>query len=93
MRLNKRVGIKTIIVSFIFILLLVVWKVAQGMFLTLQHVQQGTPLQTSGATSQIDFGHVASGSSWMITLSVGGIFLLAMAYYVVRSYVVGKNKR
>nr|WP_154958314.1 hypothetical protein [Paenibacillus xylanexedens] len=93
MRLNKRVGIETIIVSFIFILLLVVWKVAQGMFLTLQNVPKGTPLQTSGAASQVDFGHAASGSGLMITLSVGGIFLLAIAYYVVRSYVVGKNKR
>lgn len=93
MRLNKRVGIETIIVSFIFILLLVVWKVAQGMFLTLQNVPKGTPLQTSGGISQVDFGHVASGSGLMITLSVGGIFLLAIAYYVVRSYVVGKNKR
>ncbi|MBY0202298.1 MULTISPECIES: hypothetical protein [Paenibacillus] len=93
MRLNKRVGMETIIVSFTFLLLLVVWKVVQGMFLTLQHVPQGTPLQTSGGTSQVDFGHVASGSGLMITLSVGGIFLLAIAYYVVRSYVVGKNKR
>jgi hypothetical protein len=93
MRLNQRVGIETIIVSFVFILLLVVWKVVQGMVLTLQNVPQGTPLQTSGAASQVDFGHVASGSSLMIALSVGGIFLFAMAYYVVRSYVVGKSKR
>lgn len=93
MRLNKRVGMETMIVTCVFMLLLVVWNVVQGMFLTLQHVPQGTPLQTSGAASQVDFGHVASGSGLMITLSVGGMFLFAMAYYVIRSYVVGKSKK
>ncbi|MGO4530524.1 hypothetical protein AB4Z30_15685 [Paenibacillus sp. 2TAF8] len=93
MRLNKRVGIETMIVTCIFTLLLVVWNVVQGMVLTLEHVPQVTALQTSGASSQVDFGHVASGSGLMIALSVGGIFLIAMTYYVIRSYVVGKSKR
>lgn len=93
MRLNKRVGIETVIVTCVFSLLLVVWNVVQGMILTLEHVPQVTPLQTSGASSQVEFGHVASGSGLMIALSVGGIFLFAMAYYVIRSYVVGKSKR
>ncbi|MDT0121728.1 hypothetical protein Q9R46_03690 [Paenibacillus sp. RRE4] len=93
MRLNKRLGIETVIVSGIFILLLTVWNVVQGMVLTLQHVPQGTQLPTSGAPSQVDFGHVASGSGLMIALSVGGTFLFAMAYYVIRSYIAGKSKR
>ena len=36
------------------------------MFLTVQHVPQDTPLQTPGAASQVDFGHVASGSSMVV---------------------------
>lgn len=93
MRLNKRVGIETIIVSFVFNLLLAGWNVVQGMILTLEHVPQATQWQTSGLTSQVDFGHVPSGSGWMIALSVGGTFLIAMTYYVIRSNVVGNSKR
>ncbi|MCM3131358.1 hypothetical protein M3629_01080 [Paenibacillus polysaccharolyticus] len=93
MRMNKRVGIETVIASVFFMLLLIVWNVIQGMVLTLQHASQGTQLPMSGVVSQIDFGNVASGSGLMMALGVGGIFLFAMAYYVIRSYVVGKRKK
>lgn len=50
--MNKRLGIETIVVTFVGVLVLVGWNVVQGMLATFKHAPEITQLHPSGAVSQ-----------------------------------------
>ncbi|WP_342554972.1 hypothetical protein [Paenibacillus sp. FSL R7-0652] len=92
MRMNKRVGMESLIVALVFLLILVGWNVVEGMFLTMKHVPELQQLHTSGAPSKVEFGSVTSAGGSTIVVGIGMIMLFTAGYYVIRSYFIGKRK-
>lgn len=87
MRINKRLGVESILVTLLFTLGFVAWNVVQGMFITMNYVPD---LMNSGSSvtrlqSKVAFGAIVRWEMTSILMAVVGFLLLAAAYYGLRS--------
>ncbi|RAW19404.1 hypothetical protein DC345_01095 [Paenibacillus taichungensis] len=87
MRINKRLGVESLLVTLLFILGFMAWNVVQGMLMTLNH----TPEMMNNASSvtllqsKVAFGTIARWDTTSILIAAVGFLLLASAYYGLRS--------
>ncbi|MBB6021197.1 putative integral membrane protein [Paenibacillus sp. JGP012] len=91
--MNKRLGIETIVVTFVWVLVLLGWNVVQGMLATFKHAPKITQLHPSGAVSRVEFGSVTTPDVLMITLGAVSALLFAVIYYAARSWQLKKRNR
>ncbi|MGX1827408.1 hypothetical protein ACWIE6_04115 [Paenibacillus taichungensis] len=87
MRINKRLGVESLLVTLLFTLGFMAWNVVQGMLMTLNH----TPEMMNNASSvtllqsKVAFGSIARWDITSILIAAIGFLLLAAAYYGLRS--------
>ncbi|MFB8372966.1 hypothetical protein [Paenibacillus taichungensis] len=87
MRINKRLGVESLLVTLLFTLGFMAWNVVQGMLMTLNH----TPEMMNNASSvtllqsKVAFGSIARWDITSILIAAVGFLLLAAAYYGLRS--------
>ncbi|MFC9707380.1 hypothetical protein ACFTRD_04390 [Paenibacillus sp. NPDC056933] len=87
MSINKRLGVESLLVTLLFTLGFMAWNVIQGMLITLNY-KPDMMKNDSGVTtlqSKITFGPIVRWDTTSILIAVVGFFLLAAAYYGLRS--------
>lgn len=86
MRINKRLGVESLLVTLLFTLGFTAWNVVQGMLMTINHVpEMNNASSVTLLQSKVAFGSIARWDTASILIAAVGFLLLAAAYYGLRS--------
>ncbi|REK77030.1 hypothetical protein [Paenibacillus paeoniae] len=87
MSFNKWLALESLIISFVILLVGVIWRIVQGYMLTKKHVPDILKSYESVdyLQSKVTFGFIQSSFGWRTILFMSAGFLaIAFIYYVVR---------
>ncbi|GAA0134862.1 hypothetical protein YSY43_17020 [Paenibacillus sp. YSY-4.3] len=94
-KLNKRALIESMIVVIVIMVGVVGFKVVQGALLTRNYVPDviNNYASVEHLQQQVAFGTIVRTDGLTLALEISGLLLLAAAYYMLRTRLVGLRKR